>query len=874
MAKTKDKVTPLMKQYNAIKAKYPDALLLFRVGDFYETFGADAIKASGILGIVLTARNNGGSKLELAGFPHHSLNTYLPKLVRAGMRVAICDQLEAPSKEKKIVKRGVTELVTPGVTLNDQILDHKSNNFLAAVHFDKKGVGVAFIDVSTGEFLVAQGNAEYIDKLLHGFKPNEVLYQRNYKKQFVENFGEQFYTFCLDDWAFSQDFGTETLQKHFETNSLKGFGIEDMNFAIAAGGAVLHYLSDTQHNKLRHVSSVARIEEDKYVWLDRFTIRNLELIYSPNENAKTLIDVLDNTISPMGARLLKRWVALPLKDVNPINERLEVVDYFAKNNTIAEVIAKDIYEIGDLERLISKVATARISPREVVQLKRALNVINPIKATCSASKNKSLQKIAERLNPCQIIKDKIEYQIQEEPPVAVQKGNVIADGVNEELDALRKILNSGKDALVEIQEREIENTGIPSLKIAFNNVFGYYIEVRNSHKDKVPESWHRKQTLTQAERYITEELKEYESKILGADEKILQLETRLFNDLVLEMADYIMPIQLNSAMIAQLDCLSSFARLAIDNHYVKPIIADDKIIDIKDGRHPVIEQQLPIGEEYVANDIYLDDTTQQIMMITGPNMSGKSALLRQTALITLMAQIGSFVPAKQAKIGVVDKIFTRVGASDNISQGESTFMVEMNETASILNNLSDRSLILLDEIGRGTSTYDGISIAWSIAEFLHEQPKLRAKTLFATHYHELNEMTNSFKRIKNFNVSVKEIKNKIIFLRKLVTGGSNHSFGIHVAKMAGMPTKMLNRANEVLKQLEGKHVGSATQSSVSNKKKVKTPIDVDDMQLSFFQLDDPVLEQIKDELINIDINTLTPVEALMKLNEIKKTVGG
>ena len=874
MAKTKDKVTPLMKQYNAIKAKYPDALLLFRVGDFYETFGADAIKASGILGIVLTARNNGGSKLELAGFPHHSLNTYLPKLVRAGMRVAICDQLEAPSKEKKIVKRGVTELVTPGVTLNDQILDHKSNNFLAAVHFDKKGVGVAFLDVSTGEFLVAQGSAEYIDKLLHGFKPNEVLYQRNYKKQFVENFGEQFYTFCLDDWAFSQDFGTETLQKHFETNSLKGFGIEDMNFAIAAGGAVLHYLSDTQHNKLRHVSSVARIEEDKYVWLDRFTIRNLELIYSPNENAKTLIDVLDNTISPMGARLLKRWVALPLKDVNPINERLEVVDYFVKNKTIAEVIAKDIYEIGDLERLISKVATARISPREVVQLKRALNVINPIKATCSASKNKSLQKIAERLNPCQIIKDKIEYQIQEEPPVAVQKGNVIADGVNEELDALRKILNSGKDALVEIQEREIENTGIPSLKIAFNNVFGYYIEVRNSHKDKVPESWHRKQTLTQAERYITEELKEYESKILGADEKILQLETRLFNDLVLEMADYIMPIQLNSAMIAQLDCLSSFARLAIDNHYVKPIIADDKIIDIKDGRHPVIEQQLPIGEEYVANDIYLDDTTQQIMMITGPNMSGKSALLRQTALITLMAQIGSFVPAKQAKIGVVDKIFTRVGASDNISQGESTFMVEMNETASILNNLSDRSLILLDEIGRGTSTYDGISIAWSIAEFLHEQPKLRAKTLFATHYHELNEMTNSFKRIKNFNVSVKEIKNKIIFLRKLVTGGSNHSFGIHVAKMAGMPTKMLNRANEVLKQLEGKHVGSATQNSASNKKKVKTPVDVDDMQLSFFQLDDPVLEQIKDELINIDINTLTPVEALMKLNEIKKSVGG
>ena len=876
MAKTKDTVTPLMKQYNAIKAKYPDALLLFRVGDFYETFGADAIKASGILGIVLTARNNGGSKLELAGFPHHSLNTYLPKLVRAGMRVAICDQLEAPSKEKKIVKRGVTELVTPGVTLNDQILDHKSNNFLAAVHFDKKEVGVAFVDVSTGEFLVAEGNAEYIDKLLHGFKPNEVLFQRNYKKQFTENFGEQFYTFCLEDWAFSEDFGTETLQKHFETNSLKGFGIEGMNYAVAAAGAVLHYLSDTQHNKLKHISAVSRIEEDKYVWLDRFTIRNLELIYSPNENAKTLIDVLDNTISPMGARLLKRWVALPLKDVQPINERLEVVDYFVKNKEIAENIAKNIYEIGDLERLISKVATARISPREAVQLKRALTVIEPIKKVCAGSKNKSLQKIAERLNPCSIIKEKIEYQIKEDPPVAVQKGNVIADGVNEELDDLRKILNSGKDALVEIQEREIVNTGIPSLKIAFNNVFGYYIEVRNTHKDKVPENWHRKQTLTQAERYITEELKEYESKILGADEKILQLETRLFNDLVLEMADYIMPIQLNAALIAQLDCLSSFSISANQNYYTKPTITEDKIIDIKDGRHPVIEQQLPLGEEYIANDIYLDDSTQQIMMITGPNMSGKSALLRQTALITLMAQIGSFVPAKYAQIGVVDKIFTRVGASDNISQGESTFMVEMNETASILNNLSDRSLILLDEIGRGTSTYDGISIAWSIAEYLHEQPKLRAKTLFATHYHELNEMTNSFKRIKNYNVSVKEIKNKIIFLRKLVAGGSNHSFGIHVAKMAGMPTKMLNRANEVLKQLEGKHVGQHPneKTSASKSKKIKTPIDVDDMQLSFFQLDDPVLEQIKEELINIDINALTPVEALMKLNEIKKSVGG
>ena len=649
MSKTKDKETPLMKQYNAIKEKYPDAMLLFRVGDFYETFGKDAIKAANVLGIVLTARNNGGSKLELAGFPHHSLNTYLPKLVRAGMRVAICDQLEAPSKEKKIVKRGVTELVTPGVTLNDQILDHKSNNFLAAVHFDKKGLGVAFLDVSTGEFLVAQGNVEYIAKLLHSFTPNEVLFQRNYKKQFSEDFGDQFYTFCLEDWAFSEDFGTEILQKHFQTNSLKGFGIEDMQYSIAAAGAVLHYLSDTQHNKIKHITNLARIEEDKYVWLDRFTIRNLELIYSPHENGKTLIDVLDNTISPMGSRLLKRWVALPLKDIQPINERLEVVDYFVENNELLDEVAQLVYEIGDLERLISKVATARINPREVVQLKRALSVIEPIKELCGNAKNKSLQKIAERLNPCAIIKDKIAIQIQEDPPVAIQKGNVIMNGVSEELDELRQILNSGKDALVQIQEREIENTGIPSLKIAFNNVFGYYIEVRNTHKDKVPESWHRKQTLTQAERYITEELKEYESKILGADEKILQLETNLFNDLVLELADYIVPIQLNSALIAQLDCLLSFARLAKENHYTKPTIVDNKVIDIKDGRHPVIEHQLPIGEEYIANDIYLDDTTQQIMMITGPNMSGKSALLRQTALITLMAQIGSFVPAQHAQ---------------------------------------------------------------------------------------------------------------------------------------------------------------------------------------------------------------------------------
>ncbi|MCB9361142.1 MAG: DNA mismatch repair protein MutS [Flavobacteriales bacterium] len=856
-----------MKQYNTIKAKYPDAMLLFRVGDFYETFGADAIRAAKVLGITLTARNNGSSKLELAGFPHHSLNTYLPKLVRAGMRVAICDQLEAPSKEKKIVKRGVTELVTPGVTLNDQILDHKSNNFLAAVHLDKKGAGVSFLDVSTGEFLVAQGDVQYIDKLLHGFKPTEVLFQRNNKKQFIENFGEQFYTFCLDDWAFTQDFGQEILKKHFQTVSLKGFGIEDLSYAISAAGAALHYLSDTQHDKLKHITSLSRIEEDKYVWLDKFTIRNLELIYSPNENAKTLIDVLDKTISPMGSRMLKRWVALPLKDIQPINDRLTVVSQFVNDVDLSNELIHNINEVGDLERLISKVATTRINPREVVQLKRALSVIEPIKELCLNSKNESLQKIGDRLNPCVIIRDKIAQQIQDEPPVHINKGGVIAEGVNDELDGLRKILNSGKDALVEIQEREIENTGIPSLKISFNNVFGYYIEVRNTHKDKVPENWIRKQTLTQAERYITEELKEYESKILGADDKILTLETQLFNDLVLELSDYISPIQLNAQLIAQLDCLLSFATIAKQNNYTKPEVNNSKIIEFKDGRHPVIEQQLAVGEEYVANDIYLDDTTQQIMMITGPNMSGKSALLRQTALITLMAQIGSFVPAKHAKIGLVDKIFTRVGASDNISQGESTFMVEMNETASILNNLSDRSLILLDEIGRGTSTYDGISIAWSIAEYLHEQPKLRAKTLFATHYHELNEMTNAFKRIKNYNVSVKEINNKIIFLRKLVAGGSNHSFGIHVAKMAGMPKKMLDRAHEVLAQLERSHAGQQKGKSIQSEK-------TEDFQLSFFQLDDPVLENIKDELISIDINTLTPVEALMKLNEIKKMVGG
>lgn len=866
--KTSDTTTPLMKQYNAIKAKYPDAMLLFRVGDFYETFGEDAIKASTILGIVLTARNNGGSKLELAGFPYHSLNTYLPKLVRSGLRVAICDQLEAPDTTKKIVKRGVTELVTPGVTLNDQILDHKSNNFLAAVYLGKKELGISFLDVSTGEFLTAQGNIEYIDKLLHGFNPSEVLFSKNSKKEFIEHFGNQFYTFGLEDWVFTEEFGREILQKHFQTNTLKGFGVEELNAAIIAAGAALHYLSDTQHEKLNHISGLSRIDENKYVWLDKFTIRNLELIYSPNENAKTLIDVIDNSITPMGSRLIKRWITLPLKEVQPINDRLNIVANFVNDNLLSDQLTTFIKEIGDLERLISKVATARINPREVVQLKRALSAIEPIKKACLTTENTSLKKIGEQLNPCVLLKNKIEHTIQEDPPVAVVKGNVINNGVSNELDELRKILHSGKDALIEIQEREIKNTGITSLKIAFNNVFGYYIEVRNTHKDKVPEAWHRKQTLTQAERYITEELKEYESKILGADEKILSLETQLFNDLVLELSDYIAPIQLNAMLIAQLDCLLSFATTAKTNNYTKPEVNESTIIDIKLGRHPVIEKQLPLDEEYVPNDVYLDDTTQQIMMITGPNMSGKSALLRQTALITLMAQIGCYVPAKYAKIGVVDKIFTRVGASDNISQGESTFMVEMNETASILNNLSNKSLILLDEIGRGTSTYDGISIAWSIAEFLHEHPTAKAKTLFATHYHELNDMTNIFKRIKNFNVSVKEINNKILFLRKLTQGGSNHSFGIHVAKMAGMPKKMLDRANEVLKQLESSHVSNGV------KRKVKTTPNIADMQLSFFQLDDPVLEQIKEELVSIDINTLTPVEALMKLNEIKKMVGG
>ncbi len=906
---TSESETPLMKQFNAIKAKYPDALLLFRVGDFYETFGSDAVKTANILGIVLTKRANGyATFIELAGFPYHSLDTYLPKLVRAGYRVAICDQLEDPKLTKTIVKRGVTELVTPGVSYNDKVLEHKSNNFLASVYLSPSSSpkerevegGVSFLDVSTGEFLVAEGNLEYIDKLLQSFRPSEVLFQKNKKKLFTETFGEKFYTYGLDDWAFTSEFGNDLLLKHFDTKSLKGFGIENLKQGIIAAGAALHYLADTAHDKVKHITTISRIEEEKYVWLDRFTIRNLELFNSQNDNAKTLIDVIDQTVSPMGSRMLRRWLALPLKDKISIEERLEVVDYFLSNQETSRCITEQLELIGDLERIISKVATARISPKEVVQLKRALTAIEPIKNACEKSKHPSLQKIAEQLNPCKLVIDRIEKEIMPDPPYLVAKGNVIAEGVNAELDDLRKIAYSGKDYLLQIQQRESELTGITSLKVAFNNVYGYYLEVTNTHKDKVPGSWMRKQTLTTAERYITPELKEYEEKILGAEEKIVTLEIKLFNDLVIWLMDYISVIQLNASLIGRLDCLISFAAIAQKNNYVRPHLFENDILDIKDGRHPVIEKQLPIGEEYIANDIYLDNQKQQIIIITGPNMSGKSALLRQTALIVLMAQIGSFVPAKHANLGLVDKIFTRVGASDNISSGESTFMVEMNETASILNNLSNRCLILLDEIGRGTSTYDGISIAWAIAEFIHENPSVKAKTLFATHYHELNEMTNSMRRIKNFSVSVKEIDNKILFTRKLVPGGSEHSFGIHVAKMAGMPKKVLDRANQILAQLEGEREGKESGIGGSGRKEEGSSFDVsnsksqesrvrnqdgfvpaignkqntENLQLSFFQLNDPVLENIKEELQKTDINTLTPIEALMKLNEIKKMIGG
>ena len=813
--------TPLMKQYNTIKGKYPDALLLFRVGDFYETFGADAIKAANILGIVLTKRANGAASfVELAGFPHHSLDTYLPKLVRAGQRVAICDQLEDPKLTKTIVKRGVTELVTPGVSYNDKVLDNKANNFLASVYIADKNAGVSFLDVSTGEFFIAQGNIEYIDKLLQSFRPNEVLFQKSKKKDIVEHFGEKFYIYGIDDWAFATDFGTNTLLKHFEVKSLKGFGIEKLDSAIIAAGAALHYLAETAHDKVKHISTISRIEEEKYVWLDRFTIRNLELFGSYNENAKTLVDVIDQTVSPMGGRMMRRWLALPLKDKAPIEERLDIVDYFLSKQEFNDTIIQHISLIGDLERIISKVATARISPKEVVQLKRALSAIEPIKRACEDTNNKALQKIAEQLNPCKSVVDRIEKEMMPDPPYLVNKGNVIANGVNDELDELRKISGSGKDYLLQIQQREIERTGITSLKVAFNNVFGYYLEVTNVHKNKVPTDWMRKQTLTTAERYITPELKEYEEKILGAEEKILSLEVKIFNELVLSLMDFIPTIQLNASLIARLDCLLSFATIAQKNNYVRPHVHENNIIDIKDGRHPVIEKQLPIGEEYIANDVYLDNEQQQIIIITGPNMSGKSALLRQTALIVIMAQMGSFVPAKHANLGLVDKVFTRVGASDNISSGESTFMVEMNETASILNNLSNRSLILLDEIGRGTSTYDGISIAWAIAEYIHEHA-LKAKTLFATHYHELNEMTTTMPRIKNYNVSVKEVGNKVLFMRKLVAGGSEHSFGIHVAKMAGMPRIVLDRANEILLQLE-KTKDSGGRQELGDKKKKET----------------------------------------------------
>ncbi len=860
-----------MKQYNAIKVKYPDALLLFRVGDFYETFGEDAIKASSILGIVLTRRANGpGQYIELAGFPHHSIDTYLPKLVKAGHRVAICDQLEDPKLTKKIVKRGITELVTPGVSYNDKILEHNVNNFLASIHLEPKICGISFLDVSTGEFYITQGSEEYVDKLLQSFRPSEVIIQKNKVKRFQEIFGEKFYTNTFEDWVFTNDFATDILLKHFETTSLKGFGVENLDYGIIAAGAALHYLAETQHDKTAHICKISRIEEDHYVWLDKFTIRNLELISSSNDNAVTFIDIIDETITPMGSRLMKRWTLLPLKDKQPIEERLDVVEYLINNADDADILKQNIKLIGDLERLISKVAVGKINPREIVQIKKALYSIETIKSECEKANNPALNKIAEQLNACHIIRDKIEIEINPEAPVMVNKGNVIAKGVNEELDELRMLAYSGKDYLVKVQQREIENTGITSLKIGFNNVFGYYLEVTNTHKDKVPAEWNRKQTLVNCERYITDELKEYEIKILGAEEKILALETKLYNDLLFSVSDYIQPIQLNANLIARLDCLLSFSTVAVQNNYVRPEINNSYVIDIKNGRHPVIEKKLPLGEKYIANDVYLDNDDQQIIIITGPNMSGKSALLRQTGLIVLMSQMGSFVPADKATIGLVDKVFTRVGASDNISSGESTFMVEMNETASILNNISNRSLILLDEIGRGTSTYDGISIAWAIAEFLHEHPLFKSKVLFATHYHELNEMATSMRRIKNYHISVKEIGNKVIFLRKLTPGGSEHSFGIHVARMAGMPNTVIDRANDILSQLEKSHSSEELTQKVASKNKRNA---VEDYQLSFIQLDDPLLQQIKEDIINTNINTLTPVEALMKLNEIKKLLG-
>ncbi|WP_343487549.1 DNA mismatch repair protein MutS [Allomuricauda sp. d1] len=855
------KVTPLMQQYNAIKSKHPDALLLFRVGDFYETFGEDAIKASQILDIVLTQRNNGGDKTELAGFPHHSLNTYLPKLVRAGQRVAICDQLEDPKQTKSIVKRGVTELVTPGVALNDDILSAKKNNFLGAVHFGRKKLGVSFLDISTGEFLISEGTTSQIDKLLQNFSPSEVLIPKTHRSEFTEYFGSQWHTFYLEDWVFQEDYANERLNTHFKTKSLQGFGVEHIPMGIIAAGTILHYLSETQHRQLQHINKLQRIADDSYVWMDRFTIRNLELAHSQNQGAVTLLDVIDKTISPMGGRLMKRWLALPLKDKGKIKARQDVVAHLKEDSGLLAHFQSDLKKIGDLERLISKVATGKINPKEVVQLKNSLEAIIPIKQRAIQSKNASLIHLGEKLDTCDALRGRIKEMLHEEAPVNMLKGQTIAQGYSEELDELRNLAFSSKDYLDQMLERETKLTGITSLKIASNNVFGYYIEVRNTHKDKVPESWIRKQTLVNAERYITEELKEYEAKILGAEERILSLEQQLFEQLLLWMQEHIEAVQQNAKGIARLDCLCSFAQTASENKYVRPEIDEGTAIEIKDGRHPVIEKQLPLGESYIANGLVLDRDNQQIIIITGPNMSGKSALLRQTALIVLLAQMGNFVPASEAKIGIVDRIFTRVGASDNISMGESTFMVEMNETASILNNLSERSLVLLDEIGRGTSTYDGISIAWAIAEYLHEHPA-RAKTLFATHYHELNDMTESFGRIKNYNVSVKELKDNVLFLRKLVPGGSQHSFGIHVAKMAGVPQQVVQKANKILKKLEASHRSDEVSDSLQSVQ--------NEMQLSFFNLDDPLLEKIKDEILHLDIDTLTPVEALMKLNEIKR----
>ena len=864
-------LTPMMKQFLDLKAKHPDAVMLFRCGDFYETYSTDAVVAAEILGITLTKRANGkGKTVEMAGFPHHALDTYLPKLVRAGKRVAICDQLEDPKMTKKLVKRGITELVTPGVSINDNILNYRENNFLAAVHFGKGACGVAFLDISTGEFLTAEGPFDYVDKLLNNFAPKEVLFERGKRGMFEGNFGSKFFTFELDDWVFTETTAREKLLKHFEIKNLKGFGVEHLKNGIIASGAILQYLIMTQHTQIGHITSLARIEEDKYVRLDKFTVRSLELIGSMNDGGSSLLNVIDKTISPMGARLLKRWLVFPLKDVLPINERLNVVEYFFRQPDFKELIEEQLHLIGDLERIISKVAVGRVSPREVVALKVALQAIEPIKEACMEADNASLNRIGEQLNICKSIRDRIEKEINNDPPLLINKGGVMKPGVSDELDELRQIAYSGKDYLLKIQQRESELTEIPSLKIGYNNVFGYYIEVRNTHKDKVPQEWIRKQTLANAERYITQELKEYEEKILGAEDKILILETQLYTELVQALSEFIPAIQVNANQIARLDCLLSFANVARENNYIRPVIEDNDVLDIRQGRHPVIEKQLPIGEKYIANDVMLDSSSQQIIIITGPNMAGKSALLRQTALITLLAQIGSFVPAESAHIGLVDKIFTRVGASDNISVGESTFMVEMNEAADILNNLSPRSLVLFDELGRGTSTYDGISIAWAIVEHIHEHPKAKARTLFATHYHELNEMEKSFKRIKNYNVSVKEVDNKVIFLRKLERGGSEHSFGIHVAKMAGMPKSIVKRANDILKQLEADN----RQQGIASKPMAEVGETRGGMQLSFFQLEDPVLCQIRDEILNLDVNNLTPLEALNKLNDIKRIVKG